>query len=95
MLAIIGICFGAYFHIDSTYASKQFVLTGFQEFQYDMELGRLITQRDSLVQLEMNIRWHLYNNPNDQGAIQHLDEVRRQICDINNRINQLNKRKWQ
>jgi hypothetical protein len=94
VLVIIGVCFGAYFHIDSTYASKKFVLTGFQEFQQNMEMGRLISQRDSLTQLEMNIRWHLYNNPNDQGALQHLDEVRRQISDINSRINEMNTRTW-
>jgi len=89
ILVILGACFSTYFYINTTYASKSFVLSGFQEFQRDMELGRLLAQRDSLSQLELNIRWHLYAHPNDQGAIQHLNEVKRQIDCINTRIQQL------
>lgn len=72
-----------------TFATKDFVLSGFSEFQQSMTLDRLLMQRDNLMNVERNIRVWLYNHPNDSMALQDLDGVRKQLFDIDRQIKEL------
>jgi len=89
ILVVVGICFSVFFWFGTTFATKDFVLSGFSEFQQTMSLERLIFIRDGLALQERDIRIWLYNHPGDPVALQDLEDVRLKIYNIDSKIEEL------